>query len=91
MIKAIAREGLIAWTPSGDLAVFGSKQNHEKLAWRDDEPDQTINPFKKATGWGVLRVSGDSSGYPEIPPVIRRFLRLPSSIRRNLRQYSTVQ
>ena len=86
MIKAIAREGLIAWTPSNDLVVFGTKQNHEKLAWRDDEPEQTINPFKKATGWGVLRLSGDSSGYPEIPPVIVEHPEKSPTV-----QYSTVK
>lgn len=72
MIKAMASEELIGWTASGELVVFGTKRNHPKLAWVDEEPTEILNPFKKSLGWNFLGVSGESSGYPVKSPVKKR-------------------
>ena len=64
MIQAMATEDLLAWTEFGELVIFGTRKNHQKLAWKQEEPEETINPFRKTSGWRFLRLSGDSSGYP---------------------------
>lgn len=60
MIKAMAQQGLIAWTPADDLVVVGVDRNHEKLGFKVLQPDKLINPFRITSKWGVVRVSGQN-------------------------------
>lgn len=64
MIKAMATEDLLGWTEHGELVIFGTRKNHPKLAWKEDEPAEILNPFKKTSGWRFLRLSGEKVGYP---------------------------
>lgn len=61
MVRAMAAESLIAWSDDGRLVVIGTNTNHPKLTWREPEPENLVNPFKKRAGWLI-------SGYPEKSP-----------------------
>lgn len=56
LTKAIAEQGLVAWTTDGLLVVWGAEKRHSRMAWRVSEKGlDTRNPFKrdKQDGWGI--------------------------------------
>lgn len=65
MIRAMAREDLIAFTESGELVIFGTYERRGKMAWKRPVPDRVINPYRKTTGWKNLIPDSPKSVQPE--------------------------
>lgn len=99
MVRAMAAESLIAWSDDGRLVVIGTNTNHPKLTWREPEPENLVNPFKKRAGWLISGypekspdtspISPDTKRYPEESPTVEKSIEEKRRVEKRREEEST--